>query len=192
MIRKGELRKKLVNKFIEEEFQKIKSLVYKKLWDDTKPRKEIVFELPFDKKIIILNDEISFNEGKTYFHRSDEKDIINAFDNLQSYNVKRLLEELPNEEEELFRESENFNNNNNDISSDDLFNELIAVFDHLSNEQKGEIGIYITFALGLKSIVEQIELVKKMGGNEEKLLSLLEEKHELIKNFHNMQIKKMN
>ena len=65
------LRKRVENS-ISQEFDSMQKLIYEKLWDDSL-EKEIVIETPVKDKIIIMDGEISFDSGKSFIERSDEK-----------------------------------------------------------------------------------------------------------------------
>ena len=181
--------KEYVNEFIEKEFQKIKSFTYKKLWEHIEEGKMSVLELPFNKEIAILNGEISFDKGKTFIHRSEEKLIAKAFDELQKVSTECLLEDIYKEPKEILDRVEKSgvekgSDKNNSMT--DLLDEFAETFERLSKDDKERIGEYATFMLELEVINEQIDLIREIGGSKEKLLSLLEEKHKLLKRFKDM------
>lgn len=176
--------KEMVNEFIEEEFQGIKSFIYKKLWADIEEGKESVLELPYNKNIIILNGKISFDNKKTFLHRSEEKLIAQAFEDLQKSSANSLVKEICDEHQKNLNRVEKARVEkviDKHSSESNLLNELSK-----SDDDKEDIVKYLTLTLELEVIDEQIELLKEIGGNKEKLLSLLEEKHKLIKNFRNI------
>ena len=168
---------------MKEFFEEIKSVSYKKLWDSNNQATNVL-EILDNKEIHIVNGKISFDKGKTFTHRSEEKIIKEKFEEFEKevidfvYNKaisksqkrKEILDRI-----EKTREGE-------ESSIDAMFNS----FANLSEDEQENVIDHAKIMLEIKVIDEQLDLLKEIGGNKEKVLSLLEQKHSLVKELRNI------
>lgn len=67
-----------------------------------------------------------------------------------------------------------------------LLNSLLGILDHVPDYVQKNIFHSTTLLSELKIIDEQIALLKEIGGNKDKLLALLEEKHKVLKELKHL------
>ena len=177
---------------VKEEMDKLKSAVYKSLWQEN-AKSDTVVQTPFDDSIIVSKRRISFDSGKTYIHRSEEKLIKEKLDRLEKDVVNHVISELASEEASDFDDNkENQECKKGRVEEarvdDDtkLLNSLLGILDHVPDYIQKNIFHSTTLLSELKIIDEQIALLREIGGNKEKLLGLLEEKHKVLKELKHL------
>ena len=120
---------------------------------------------------MIKDDEISFDDGKTFINRREEKEIISEFDRIEKEVIRLVLEMTEGCIEEISEEnSKDKTDNNFDFEAiksklkDMTFDEMFYLAECLR-------------CLSLLDVIEeQIKVLKEIGGDKEKLFELLEEK----------------
>lgn len=193
---KAELVEKILGETIsndvKEEMDKLKSAVYKSLWQEN-AKSDTVVQTPFDDSIIVSKGRISFDSGKTYIHRSEEKLIKEKLDRLEKDVVNHVISELVSEEASDFddnKENQECKKGRVEESRVDddtkLLNSLLGILDHVPDYIQKNIFHSTTLLSELKIIDEQIALLREIGGNKEKLLGLLEEKHKVLKELKHL------
>lgn len=170
--------KKRIEIDIKKEFDDMQEKAYKELWKDNSDKKCII-ETPLKDKIIVMDGEISFNSGKSFINRSEEGLIKDNFNIYKKKIVDYVYDCTMDENDSVQRKSRN----NITDSMDDLKSELFDLLRNLDDEDRADLTNKMGLVFELKSIDEQIELVKELG-DKKKLLSLLEEKHRLIKKLN--------
>lgn len=178
--------KEKVSNDMKELFEKLKSVTYKKLWslDDSNTT---VLEIVEGKEIHIANDRISFDNGKTFIHRSEEKIIKEKFEVYEKEVVDLIVNQITSESKELVRKIGRVEKARVEKVSDDSYvNDMLNSFKELSEDDQENAIEHIKIMLELNVINDQLELLKEIGGNKEKILSLLEQKHSLIKELRNI------
>lgn len=170
------LRKRIEND-ISQEFDSMQKVIYENLWNDSL-KKKIVIETPVKDKIIIMDGEISFDNGKSFIERSDEKLIQ---ENLKLYKEK-IVDNVYNIAIEKDKQI-NSRRNTGDSTEGEFMDKFFELLSELDDDDISDLSNKMKLVFELKSIDEQIELVKELG-DKKKLLSLLEEKHRLIKKLN--------
>lgn len=195
---KAELVEKILGETISNdikgEMDKLKSEVYKNLWKENS-KSGLEIETPFNHKIIVSKGRISFDGGKTYIHRSEEKLIKEKLDKLEKDVVKHIISDLTDElDSELEKRKNDKKSRVEKTRADEsrvdddtkLLNSLLGILDHVPDYVQKNIFHSTTLLSELKIIDEQIALLKEIGGNKDKLLALLEEKHKVLKELKHL------
>ena len=195
---KAELVEKILGETISNdikgEMDKLKSEVYKNLWKEN-PKSGLEIKTPFNHKIIVSKGRISFDGGKTYIHRSEEKLIKEKLDKLEKDVVKYIISDLTDELDSELEKRKNDKKSRVEKTraeesrvDDDtkLLNSLLGILDHVPDYVQKNIFHSTTLLSELKIIDEQIALLKEIGGNKDKLLALLEEKHKVLKELKHL------
>ena len=195
---KAELVEKILGKTISNdikgEMDKLKSEVYKNLWKENS-KSGLEIETPFNHKIIVSKGRISFDSGKTYIHRSEEKLIKEKLDKLEKDVAKHIISDLTDELDSELEKRKNDKKSRVEKTraeesrvDDDtkLLNSLLGILDHVPDYVQKNIFHSTTLLSELKIIDEQIALLREIGGNKEKLLGLLEEKHKVLKELKHL------
>lgn len=195
---KAELVEKILGETISNdikgEMDKLKSEVYKNLWKENS-KSGLEIETPFNHKIIVSKGRISFDGGKTYIHRSEEKLIKEKLDKLEKDVVKHIISDLTDELDSELEKRKNDKKSRVEKTraeesrvDDDtkLLNSLLGILDHVPDYVQKNIFHSTTLLSELKIIDEQIALLKEIGGNKDKLLALLEEKHKVLKELKHL------
>lgn len=195
---KAELVEKILGETISNdikgEMDKLKSEVYKNLWKEN-PKSGLEIETPFNHKIIVSKGRISFDGGKTYIHRSEEKLIKEKLDKLEKDVVKHIISDLTDELDSELEKRKNDKKSRVEKTraeesrvDDDtkLLNSLLGILDHVPDYVQKNIFHSTTLLSELKIIDEQIALLREIGGNKDKLLALLEEKHKVLKELKHL------
>ena len=165
-----EFKKEMIVKKVRADYSDLKQKAYKCLWGSFEGTG--IFDLLEGKfKIVIKDDEISFDDGKTFINRREEKEIISEFDRIEKEVIRLVLEMAEECIEEISEEnSKDKTDNNFDFEAiksklkDMTFNEMFYLAECLRC-----ISV-------LDVIEEQIEVLREIGGDKEKLFELLEEK----------------
>ena len=200
---KAELVEKILGETISNdikgEMDKLKSEVYKNLWKENS-KSGLEIETPFNHKIIVSKGRISFDSGKTYIHRSEEKLIKEKLDKLEKDVVKHIISDLTDELDSELEKRKNDKKSRvektraektraDESRVDDdtkLLNSLLGILDHVPDYVQKNIFHSTTLLSELKIIDEQIALLREIGGNKDKLLALLEEKHKVLKELKHL------
>lgn len=195
---KAELVEKILGETISNdikgEMDKLKSEVYKNLWKENS-KSGLEIETPFNHKIIVSKGRISFDSGKTYIHRSEEKLIKEKLDKLEKDVAKHIISDLTDELDSELEKRKNDKKSRVEKTraeesrvDDDtkLLNSLLGILDHVPDYVQKNIFHSTTLLSELKIIDEQIALLKEIGGNKDKLLALLEEKHKVLKELKHL------
>lgn len=195
---KAELVEKILGETISNdikgEMDKLKSEVYKNLWKENS-KSGLEIETPFNHKIIVSKGRISFDGGKTYIHRSEEKLIKEKLDKLEKDVVKHIISDLTDELDSELEKRKNDKKSRVEKTraeesrvDDDtkLLNSLLGILDHVPDYVQKNIFHSTTLLSELKIIDEQIALLREIGGNKDKLLALLEEKHKVLKELKHL------
>lgn len=195
---KAELVEKILGETISNdikgEMDKLKSEVYKNLWKENS-KSGLEIETPFNHKIIVSKGRISFDGGKTYIHRSEEKLIKEKLDKLEKDVVKHIISDLTDELDSELEKRKNDKKSRVEKTraeesrvDDDtkLLNSLLGILDHVPDYVQKNIFHSTTLLSELKIIDAQIALLREIGGNKDKLLALLEEKHKLLKELKHL------
>lgn len=195
---KAELVEKILGETISNdikgEMDKLKSEVYKNLWKENS-KSGLEIETPFNHKIIVSKGRISFDGGKTYIHRSEEKLIKEKLDKLEKDVVKHIISDLTDELDSELEKRKNDKKSRVEKTraeesrvDDDtkLLNSLLGILDHVPDYVQKNIFHSTTLLSELKVIDEQIALLKEIGGNKDKLLALFEEKHKVLKELKHL------
>lgn len=191
-LKASEIKQKLRDGFSEEvkkAMNQARKIIYKELWREN-PEKDALINTPLDTSIIVSNGRVSFDNRKTFIHRSEEnlirenldiyeKKVLDfmverEFSNLPNFIMKDIVDDYQVNEggAEKTRVEEDFN---------DIANELKGILKNIPNDTKKNMVETMTILMELETINEQIDLLREMGGNSKKILSLLEQKHALIK-----------
>ena len=130
------LRKRVENS-ISQEFDSMQKLIYEKLWDDSL-EKEIVIETPVKDKIIIMDGEISFDSGKSFIERSDEKLIQ---ENLKLYKEK-IVDNVYNTAIEDIEEDKQINSRGNtgDSTEGEFMDKFFELLNELDDDDKADLS----------------------------------------------------
>lgn len=195
---KAELVEKILGETISNdikgEMDKLKSEVYKNLWKENS-KSGLEIETPFNHKIIVSKGRISFDGGKTYIHRSEEKLIKEKLDKLEKDVVKHIISDLTDELDSELEKRKNDKKSRVEKTraeesrvDDDtkLLNSLLGILDHVPDYVQKNIFHSTTLLSELKIIDAQIALLREIGGNKDKLLALLEEKHKVLKELKHL------
>lgn len=195
---KAELVEKILGETISNdikgEMDKLKSEVYKNLWKENS-KSGLEIETPFNHKIIVSKGRISFDGGKTYIHRSEEKLIKEKLDKLEKDVVKHIISDLTDELDSELEKRKNDKKSRVEktraeesrVDADTkLLNSLLGILDHVPDYVQKNIFHSTTLLSELKIIDEQIALLREIGGNKDKLLALLEEKHKVLKELKHL------
>lgn len=173
----------IISKDIEKEFERFKSTVYKELWKEEYNVKTII-ETPLETPVIISEDKISFNAGESYIHRSEEKVIKERLDKLKEEIVDHIFNEVISKEStqslDGIKESRE-EQTRVEVSEDDLLHAFLKDFSNLPTNDKIDFFNYACTFLELSVINDKIDILYEMDGSKDKILSLLEEKHTLLK-----------
>ena len=177
---------------VKKEMEMLKETVYKDLWQEN-TKKDTIIKTPLDTSIVISRGRISFDGGKTYIHRSEEKLIKENLDKLEKGVVNYVISELASESDSEFDNNkgtqEYKKSREEKVRVDDdteLLNNLLGILDHVPDYIQKNIFHSTTLLSELKIIDEQIALLKEIGGNKEKILALLEEKHKVLKELKHL------
>ena len=140
---KAELVEKILGETISNdikgEMDKLKSEVYKNLWKENS-KSGLEIETPFNHKIIVSKGRISFDGGKTYIHRSEEKLIKEKLDKLEKDVVKHIISDLTDELDSELEKRKNDKKSRVEKTraeesrvDDDtkLLNSLLGILDHV-------------------------------------------------------------
>lgn len=175
--------KEKVTNDIKEVFEQLKAVAYKKLWT-LNDLKTTVLEVVEGKEIHIANGKISFDNGKTFVHRSDEKVIKEKFESYEKEIVDFIVNEVISDNKELREMLDRVEKTREGEKSsiDNMFNSFAS----LSEDEQENVIDHAKIMLEMKVIDEQLDLLKEIGGNKEKVLSLLEQKHSLVKELRNI------
>ena len=180
-IAKKRLRER-VTKDVSNEMEELNIEVYKRLWNG-KPDATYVIESPLEDSIMIEDGRISFDSGKTFIHRSEEKSIKDNIDKLEKDIIDFVCEDVistANVEISKVKDEDRVEKKRED--KEDIIDDIL---DELRKLPMSEEGVK-KFALlqELSVIDEQIEVLKEMGGSKDRILALLEEKHKIIKKLN--------
>ena len=99
-----EFKKEMIVKKVRADYSDLKQKAYKWLWGGFKGTG--AFDLLEGKfKIVIKDDEISFDDGKTFINRREEKEIISEFDRVEKEVIRLVLEMTEECIEEILEEN---------------------------------------------------------------------------------------
>ena len=156
--------------------------VYKRLWNGD-PDTGYVIESPLEDSIMIENGRISFDSGKTFIHRSEEKLIKDNIDKLEKDIIDFVCEDVistANIEISKVKDEDRVEKKREDKEDmlDDVLDELRKL--PISEDSLKKFALIQELSV----IDEQIDILKEMEGSRDKLLALLEEKHKIIKKLN--------
>lgn len=174
-----------VTKDVSNEMEELNLEVYKRLWNG-EPDATYVIESPLKDSIMIEDGKISFDSGKTFIHRSEEKLIKDNIDKLEKDIIDFVCEDVistANVEISKIKDEDRVEKKRED--KEDMVDMVDDVLDELRKLPISEDSLK-KFALlqELSVIDEQIDILKEMEGSKDKLLALLEEKHKIIKKLN--------
>ena len=156
--------------------------VYKRLWNG-EPDATYVIESPLKNSIMIEDGRISFDSGKTFIHRSEEKLIKDNIDKLEKDIIDFVCEDVistANVEISKIKDEDRVEKKREDKEDivDDVLDELRKL--PISEDSLKKFALLQELSV----IDEQIDILKEMEGSKDKLLALLEEKHKIIKKLN--------
>ena len=180
-IAKKRLRER-VTKDVSNEMEELNLEVYKRLWNGD-PDTGYVIESPLEDSIMIENGRISFDSGKTFIHRSEEKLIKDNIDKLEKDIIDFVCEDVistANIEISKVKDEDRVEKKREDKEDmlDDVLDELRKL--PISEDSLKKFALIQELSV----IDEQIDILKEMEGSRDKLLALLEEKHKIIKKLN--------
>jgi len=180
-IAKKRLRER-VTKDVSNEMEELNLKVYKRLWNGD-PDIGYVIESPLKDSIMIEDGRISFDSGKTFIHRSEEKLIKDNIDKLEKDIIDFICEDVistANVEISKIKDEDRVEKKREDKEDivDDVLDELRKL--PISEDSLKKFALLQELSV----IDEQIDILKEMEGSKDKLLALLEEKHKIIKKLN--------
>lgn len=180
-IAKKRLRER-VTKDVSNEMEELNLEVYKRLWNG-EPDATYVIESPLKDSIMIEDGRISFDSGKTFIHRSEEKLIKDNIDKLEKDIIDFVCEDVistANVEISKIKDEDRVEKKREDKEDmlDDVLDELRKL--PISEDSLKKFALLQELSV----IDEQIDILKEMEGGRDKLLALLEEKHKIIKKLN--------
>jgi len=180
-IAKKRLRER-VTKDVSNEMEELNLKVYKRLWNGD-PDIGYVIESPLKDSIMIEDGRISFDSGKTFIHRSEEKLIKDNIDKLEKDIIDFICEDVistANVEISKIKDEDRVEKKREDKEDivDDVLDELRKL--PISEDSLKKFDLLQELSV----IDEQIDILKEMEGSKDKLLALLEEKHKIIKKLN--------
>ena len=180
-IAKKRLRER-VTKDVSNEMEELNLEVYKRLWNG-EPDATYVIESPLKDSIMIEDGRISFDSGKTFIHRSEEKLIKDNIDKLEKDIIDFVCEDVistANVEISKIKDEDRVEKKREDKEQiiDDVLDELRKL--PISEDSLKKFALLQELSV----IDEQIDILKEMEGSMDKLLTLLEEKHKIIKKLN--------
>ena len=180
-IAKKRLRER-VTKDVSNEMEELNLKVYKRLWNG-EPDATYVIESPLKNSIMIEDGRISFDSGKTFIHRSEEKLIKDNIDKLEKDIIDFVCEDVistANVEISKIKDEDRVEKKREDKEDiiDDVLDELRKL--PISEDSLKKFALLQELSV----IDEQIDILKEMEGGRDKLLALLEEKHKIIKKLN--------
>ena len=171
-----------VTKDVSNEMEELNLKVYKRLWNGD-PDIGYVIESPLKDSIMIEDGRISFDSGKTFIHRSEEKLIKDNIDKLEKDIIDFVCEDVistANVEISKIKDEDRVEKKREDKEDmlDDVLDELRKL--PISEDSLKKFALIQELSV----IDEQIDILKEMEGSKDKLLTLLEEKHKIIKKLN--------
>ena len=171
-----------VTKDVSNEMEELNLKVYKRLWNG-EPDATYVIESPLKNSIMIEDGRISFDSGKTFIHRSEEKLIKDNIDKLEKDIIDFICEDVistANVEISKIKDEDRVEKKREDKEDivDDVLDELRKL--PISEDSLKKFALIQELSV----IDEQIDILKEMEGSKDKLLALLEEKHKIIKKLN--------
>ena len=171
-----------VTKDVSNEMEELNLKVYKRLWNG-EPDATYVIESPLKNSIMIEDGRISFDSGKTFIHRSEEKLIKDNIDKLEKDIIDFICEDVistANVEISKIKDEDRVEKKREDKEDivDDVLDELRKL--PISEDSLKKFALLQELSV----IDEQIDILKEMEGSKDKLLALLEEKHKIIKKLN--------
>ena len=171
-----------VTKDVSNEMEELNLEVYKRLWNG-EPDATYVIESPLKDSIMIEDGRISFDSGKTFIHRSEEKLIKDNIDKLEKDIIDFVCEDVistANVEISKIKDEDRVEKKREDKEDmlDDVLDELRKL--PISEDSLKKFALIQELSV----IDEQIDILKEMEGSKDKLLALLEEKHKIIKKLN--------
>lgn len=171
-----------VTKDVSNEMEELNLKVYKRLWNG-EPDATYVIESPLKNSIMIEDGRISFDSGKTFIHRSEEKLIKDNIDKLEKDIIDFICEDVistANVEISKIKDEDRVEKKREDKEDivDDVLDELRKL--PISEDSLKKFALLQELSV----IDEQIDILKEMEGSMDKLLTLLEEKHKIIKKLN--------
>ena len=171
-----------VTKDVSNEMEELNLKVYKRLWNG-EPDATYVIESPLKDSIMIEDGRISFDSGKTFIHRSEEKLIKDNIDKLEKDIIDFVCEDVistANVEISKIKDEDRVEKKREDKEDmlDDVLDELRKL--PISEDSLKKFALIQELSV----IDEQIDILKEMEGGRDKLLALLEEKHKIIKKLN--------
>ena len=171
-----------VTKDVSNEMEELNLKVYKRLWNGD-PDIGYVIESPLKDSIMIEDGRISFDSGKTFIHRSEEKLIKDNIDKLEKDIIDFICEDVistANVEISKIKDEDRVEKKREDKEDivDDVLDELRKL--PISEDSLKKFALLQELSV----IDEQIDILKEMEGSKDKLLALLEEKHKIIKKLN--------
>ena len=171
-----------VTKDVSNEMEELNLKVYKRLWNG-EPDATYVIESPLKNSIMIEDGRISFDSGKTFIHRSEEKLIKDNIDKLEKDIIDFICEDVistANVEISKIKDEDRVEKKREDKEDiiDDVLDELRKL--PISEDSLKKFALIQELSV----IDEQIDILKEMEGSRDKLLALLEEKHKIIKKLN--------
>ena len=171
-----------VTKDVSNEMEELNLKVYKRLWNG-EPDATYVIESPLKDSIMIEDGRISFDSGKTFIHRSEEKLIKDNIDKLEKDIIDFVCEDVistANVEISKIKDEDRVEKKREDKEDiiDDVLDELRKL--PISEDSLKKFALLQELSV----IDEQIDILKEMEGSKDKLLALLEEKHKIIKKLN--------
>lgn len=180
-IAKKRLRER-VTKDVRNEMEELNLEVYKRLWNG-EPDATYIIESPLKDSIMIEDGRISFDSGKTFIHRSEEKLIKDNIDKLEKDIIDFICEDVistANVEISKIKDEDSIEKKREDKEDmiDDVLDELRKL--PISEDSLKKFALLQELSV----IDEQIDILKEMEGSKDRILSLLEEKHKIIKKLN--------
>ena len=171
-----------VTKDVSNEMEELNLEVYKRLWNG-EPDATYVIESPLKDSIMIEDGRISFDSGKTFIHRSEEKLIKDNIDKLEKDIIDFICEDVistANVEISKIKDEDSVEKKREDKEDmvDDVLDELRKL--PISEDSLKKFALLQELSV----IDEQIDILKEMEGGRDRILSLLEEKHKIIKKLN--------
>ena len=171
-----------VTKDVSNEMEELNLEVYKRLWNG-EPDATYVIESPLKDSIMIEDGRISFDSGKTFIHRSEEKLIKDNIDKLEKDIIDFVCEDVistANVEISKIKDEDRVEKKREDKEDiiDDVLDELRKL--PISEDSLKKFALLQELSV----IDEQIDILKEMEGSKDRILSLLEEKHKIIKKLN--------
>lgn len=168
-----ELKRELLIQRLRDKYNDMKQEAYQHLWDNSDD--VCIFGIVEDKyKIIIQGDEISFDNGKTFINRREEKEIISEFNRVENEVIELILE-IEKEELKKINAKDNVDGINNK-SLDEL---ILSALKNISSNQMDYLCNSMNALNMLDLIDNQIEILREIlreiDRDKKKLFDLLKD-----------------